>query len=56
VGVQVPAVPGWLQDSHVPLQAVAQQAPSTQKPVAHSLPSAQAPPDTLRGVHAPPRQ
>jgi hypothetical protein len=34
-GVQVPRVAGEAQNWHLPLQAVSQQTPSTQKPLAH---------------------
>jgi hypothetical protein len=33
--VQVPRVAGEAQNWHLPLQAVSQQTPSTQKPLAH---------------------
>lgn len=34
-GEQAPALPGTLQASHCPSQAVSQQRPSTQKPLPH---------------------
>ena len=39
VGSQMPARPAWLHFSHSPLQADAQQTPSTQLPVMHSAPT-----------------
>jgi hypothetical protein len=41
VGVQVPTLPAWLQDSHAPGQAVLQHTPSAQLPLRHSVPRAQ---------------
>ena len=47
-GAQVPAVAASAQDRQVPVQAVRQQTPCAQMPVAHSVPSLQAPPGDLR--------
>ena len=43
-----------LQDWQVPHEAVEQQTPSTQLPLVHSLPTAQAVPKALFGLQLPP--
>jgi hypothetical protein len=40
----MPIEPTWLQEAHEPVQAPSQHTPSTQKPVPHSFPVAQADP------------
>jgi hypothetical protein len=45
--VQVPSEVDSAQLRQLPVQAVAQQTPSAQKPVAHSLPAAQGWPSAL---------
>jgi hypothetical protein len=52
-GVQVPDVVDRAQDKHVPVQVVRQQTPCAQKPLPHSVPSAQVAPGDLR-PHDPP--
>ncbi len=52
-GVQVPAVVGKAHDRQVPVQAVRQQTDCAQKPLPHSVPSAQVAPGDLR-PHEPP--
>jgi hypothetical protein len=47
-GPHVPADVATAQDMHVPAQAVRQQAPCAQMPVAHSMPSPHAAPGGLR--------
>jgi hypothetical protein len=44
VRVQIPIEPTWLQEVHEPVQAPSQHTPSTQNPVPHSAPEAQAAP------------
>jgi hypothetical protein len=46
--VHVPGAVETAHDWHVPVHAVRQQTPCAQMPVAHSLPSLQAPPGDLR--------
>ena len=55
VGVltQVPTLPETPHDWHDPVQAVLQQTPSTQLPLAHWLPSAQAMPSPSRQLPVP---
>jgi hypothetical protein len=43
----VPVLPGSAHDLHVPAQAVLQQTPWTQTPLAHSMPSPHAAPSGL---------
>jgi hypothetical protein len=52
-GAQVPRADVSAQDMQVPAQAVRQQTPCAQKPVAHSVPSPQLAPADLR-PHEPP--
>jgi hypothetical protein len=54
-GVQVPALPVSAHDMQVDAQAVAQQIPCAQIPVAHSVPPAQAAPVDF-SPHDPPVQ
>jgi hypothetical protein len=54
-GVQAPALPVSAHDRHVDAQAVAQQIPWAQIPVAHSVPRAQAAPVDF-SPHEPPVQ
>jgi hypothetical protein len=51
--VHVPMLPERLQAVQVPVQAVAQQTPSTQKPLAHSWFDRQATPFALTGRQLP---
>jgi hypothetical protein len=53
-GSQNPARPAWLHLSHVPPQRDSQQAPSVQKPLAHSASTPQVIPIAFR--HVPPTQ
>jgi hypothetical protein len=46
-GVQVPGDVASAHDRHVPVQAVLQQTPCAQKPLAHSVPSPQTEPGAL---------
>lgn len=57
-GEQVPTLPDWLQDMQSPVQAESQQAPSTQKPEAHSAAAPHAWPCDLAppATHIPPVQ
>jgi len=50
---QVPGSLGRLQEVQAPAQAVVQQTPSAQMPLAHSRPVAHAAPFVLRLVHDP---
>jgi hypothetical protein len=50
--VHVPRVPGSAQERHVPSHVVEQHAPSTQKPLKHSLAAPQAAPLARRPVQA----
>jgi hypothetical protein len=52
-GAQVPSADDSAQDMQLPAQAVRQQTPCAQKPVAHSVPSPQVAPGDLR-PHEPP--
>jgi hypothetical protein len=54
-GVHVPTLPVRLQASQAPLQAVLQQTPSTQLPLAHWLAEVQEPEPSL-GTQVPPLQ
>ena len=54
-GVQLPALPVSAHDMQVDAQAVAQQIPCAQIPVAHSVPPAQAAPVDF-SPHEPPVQ
>ncbi len=56
VKVQRPGAPPALQVSQVPSQAVSQQTPSAQWPLAHWLPAAQANPSGSFPTHDPPSQ
>jgi hypothetical protein len=47
-GAQVPAVAASAHDRQVPVQAVRQHTPCEQKPLPHSVPSAQVAPGALR--------
>jgi hypothetical protein len=51
---QTPALPATLQASHWPLQAVSQQTPSTQLPLAHCAALPQLAPAASREVQTPP--
>ena len=51
--VQVPALPATLQASHWPAQALLQQRPSTQLPLAHWPAAPQEPPFATRGTQTP---
>jgi hypothetical protein len=51
--VQVPALPATLQASHWPAQALLQQTPSTQLPLAHWTAAPQEPPFATRGTQTP---
>lgn len=57
-GEQVPTFPDWLQDMQSPVQAESQQAPSAQKPEAHSAAVPHAWPSVLLppATHSPPVQ
>src|SRR5437870_618091 len=50
-GVQLPTAPGRLQAWQVPVQALPQQKPSTQKVLVHSSLEAQASPCIFFGLH-----
>jgi hypothetical protein len=52
-GAHVPSAEASAQDMQLPMQAVRQQTPCEQKPVAHSVPSPQVAPGDLR-PHDPP--
>ncbi len=52
-GVQVPGLPGLLQEAQVPHDALPQQTPSVQAPLRHSVPEAQAVPSGFRFVQTP---
>jgi hypothetical protein len=52
--VQVPAEPFRLHDEHWPVQAVSQHTPSTQLPLAQSVPVAHAAPFFCAATQAPP--
>jgi hypothetical protein len=54
--VQVPRLPATAHERHVPLQAVAQQTPCSQKPLEHSPAVVQVVPVVLGIWHAPPTQ
>ncbi len=49
----MPTLPGRLQASHEPLQAVLQHTPSTHWPLAHWLLAPQVAPGVLRSTHVP---
>ena len=55
-GVQVPTLPATSHASHSPLQALPQQTPSTQKPLAHAPPEPQACPAVSVPWQVPPVQ
>jgi hypothetical protein len=52
-GEQVPTLPGTLQESQAPVQAVSQHTPSTHWPVPHWLFAEQVMPEGPFGTHAP---
>lgn len=52
-GVHVPTAPARLQASHCPPQAVSQQTPSTQLPLAHWFAAEQLPPGDSCGTQVP---
>jgi hypothetical protein len=56
VGVHPPTSPGTLQATQAPSQALLQQTPSTQKPLAQSVFTAQVRPLPFGPAHAPPEQ
>src|SRR5262252_4754573 len=52
--VQVPTLPGWLHDWHIPEQSERQQTPSKQKPLLQSAASAQVAPISAPVTTEPP--